>query len=267
MGSPAQPVDSPEEQLRLFYTGHHPSLATSRRWFGRLPSSPRCKVCYAPFGSIGGALLRRRGFTRWAKNPNICRRCIVEMGSVGVQGAEVELTMLFADVRDSTGLASTMSASEFSAQMNRFFQVATAALLEAEALVDKFVGDEVVGLFVPVVAGEAHARQAVGAAQALLAGVGFDDDPWLPVGVGVHTGPAYLGLVGEGEVNDFTAMGDNVNLAARLASAAGAGEILVSRAAAEAATVEGSGTRRTVTLKGVAAPVEVEVLRASSTLG
>ncbi len=266
MGSPAQPEASPEEQLRQFYTGEHPSLAMSRRWFGRLPSSPRCRVCYAPFGSIGGALLKRRGFTRWAKNPNICRRCIVEMGSVGVRGAEVEISMLFADVRDSTELAAGMSASAFSEQMNRFFQAATGALLEHEALVDKFVGDEVVGLFVPVIAGESHARQAVAAAQALLRGIGFDDDPWLPVGVGIHTGPVFLGLVGEGEVNDFTAMGDNVNLTARLASAAAAGEIAVSRAAATAAGVSGRGTTRTMTLKGVAAPTDVEVLRASTAL-
>jgi adenylate cyclase len=250
--------------MRLFYTGEHPALAASRRLFRRVPSSPRCNVCFAPFGSIGGALLRRRGYGRWAKNPNICRRCIVEMGTVGVRGAEVEMSMLFADVRGSTELASGMSAAEFSARMNRFFAAATTALLDASALVDKFVGDEVVGLFVPVVAGRDHAGRAVEAAQALLRGVGFDDDPWVPVGVGVHTGPAFLGLVGEGEVADFTAMGDNVNLTSRLASAAGAGEILVSRAASEAAGVAGSGVARTLTLKGIAAPTDVEVLRVGS---
>ncbi len=262
MGSPAHATASPEEQLRLFYTGDHPALARSRRWFRRIPASPRCGVCLAPFGSIGGALLRGRGFTRWAKNPNICQRCIVEVGAVGARGAEVDMSMLFADVRGSTRLAAGMSSSEFSAQMNRFFAAATTALLDARALVDKFVGDEVVGLFVPVIAGQDHARQAVDAARALLHGVGFDDDPWLPVGVGIHTGSAYLGLVGEGQVADFTAMGDNVNLTARLGSAAAAGEILVSRAAATAAGITGHGTTRVVTLRGVEAPVEVEVLRA-----
>ncbi len=68
--------------------------------------------------------------------------------------------------------------------------------------------------------------------------------PWLPVGVGVNTGLAYVGAVGEGPDTELTAMGDTVNTTARLASAAGAGEILVTGTAAGNAGLEGSAVER-----------------------
>jgi adenylate cyclase len=99
-----------------------------------------------------------------------------------------------------------------------------------DGLVDEFVGDEVVALFVPGFGGEDHAQRAVGAARQLLLETGNDgSEPWIPVGAGVHTGVAYVGRVGEDDACDFTAVGDAVNTTARLASSAGAGEILVSR--------------------------------------
>jgi adenylate cyclase len=256
-----------EEELRLFFTGEHPKLEKSRRMLRLLPASPRCRVCFAPFGNIGGALLRPMGFERWGKNPNICQRCIVELGQVDTRGTEVEITMLFADVRESTKLAGEMSSAEFSRLMNRFFGVATDILLEAEALIDKFVGDEVVALFVPVVAGPEHARRAVDAARALLRETGHGGEPWVPLGIGVHTGRVFLGMVGEGKVSDFTAMGDNVNLTARLSGAARAGEILVTDATRDAAVaVREAVERRTLQLKGIREPVEVSVLTTAEPL-
>ncbi len=73
----------------------------------------------------------------------------------------------------------------------------------------------------------------------------------MPIGAGVHTGLAFVGSIGEGEDCDFTAVGDAVNTAARLASAAGAGEVLVSRAAVDASGFEAAGLEtRTLTLRG-----------------
>jgi class 3 adenylate cyclase len=94
----------------------------------------------------------------------------------------------------------------------------------------------VVALFIPGFAGNDHASKALSAARDLFAEMGNDgDDPWIPLGAGVHTGVAYVGTVGEGDALDFTALGDPANTTARLASEAAAGEILVSAAAAEAA--------------------------------
>jgi adenylate cyclase len=103
----------------------------------------------------------------------------------------------------------------------------------------------------------------VAAAQELLRQSGNDGgDPWIPVGAGVHTGIAYVGTVGEGDARDFTALGDPVNIAARLASAAGPGEILVSSAAATAAKLDTSGlVPRALELRGRDEPVDAWVAR------
>lgn len=228
-----------------------------------IPSSPRCKMCNAPFKGLGGSLMRLAGRQQSRFNPRFCSPC-QQFEHPG--GAEIVLTMLFADVRGSTTLAETMSALEFSRLINRFYTLATDVLVRSDAMVDRLVGDEAVGLFIPGMAGPDHSRKAIQAARSLLQHTGHQDHggPWISVGVGVHTGPAYVGVVGGGEDNpsDFTALGDNVNIAARLASQAGPGEILISEAAYSASGVELEGLeRQQLALKGKSEPVEVRLLR------
>jgi adenylate cyclase len=176
----------------------------------------------------------------------------------------VEISFLFADVRGSTALAEDMDSTEFSALMNRFYDTASSVLFEGSAFLDKFVGDEVVGIFLPAFTGENHARPAVTAARELLRATGHDDPngPWIPIGVGVHTGSAYFGTVSgsEGVFTDLTALGDNVNVAARLAQKAGIGEALISETSAEQAGVEESLPNRSLRLKGKSRPVPVRVI-------
>jgi adenylate cyclase len=145
--------------------------------------------------------------------------------------------------------------------MDRFFAVATDVLVDQDAIVDKFVGDEVIGLFVPVLTGELHASRAIAAGRALLGKTAG----WLPVGAGVNTGIAFVGAVGPDESAEFTAMGDPVNVAARLASAAGAGELLVTDAAVSDARLDTAGLEhRSLELKGKTGTTEVLVLRAAT---
>lgn len=195
-------------------------------------------------------------------NPRFCEKCKV-FEQPG--GAEVPLTMLFADVRGSTTLAETMSAREFSSLINRFYTAASHVLIQTDALVDRLLGDEAIGLYIPGFAGPEHARKAVEAAQELLRLTGHREDkgPWLPVGVGIHTGTAYVGVVGvEQSTMDFTALGDNVNITARLASEAGAGEILISDATYAAAGLPGGNLeQRRLELKGKSEPIGVHVLQ------
>ena len=195
-------------------------------------------------------------------NPRFCQPC-ESFENPG--GAEVVLTMLFADVRGSTSLAEQMSALDFSRLMNRFYTVASNVLIKTDALVDRLIGDEVIGLYIPGFAGQDHPRRAIEAAQELLELTGHRDakGPWLPVGVGVHTGPAFVGVVGGNEDNpsDFTALGDNVNVTSRLASQARPGEILISAAAYEAAGLElGELEQRELELKGKSGKTDVRVL-------
>ena len=181
-------------------------------------------------------------------------------------GAEVELSLLFVDVRGSTSLAERMSPIEFSRLLNRFYKAATNVLIKTDAFIDKFVGDEVIGLYLPLFTGPHHARIAILAAQGLLRITGHGDraGPWLPIGVGVHTGVAYVGVVSgaEGAVTDVTALGDNVNITARLASKAGPGEALISDAAHASAGLNlGELEHRQLDLKGKSEAVGVRVLQ------
>jgi adenylate cyclase len=123
----------------------------------------------------------------------------------------------------------------------------------------------VIGIFIPALTGELHAQRAIDAGRELLDVTGHSDStPWVPIGVGINTGVAFVGTVGEGNQVELTALGDPVNVAARLASAAGAGEILITRAAARAAEFPDAGLEhRTLELKGKSATTEVLVLHAN----
>jgi adenylate cyclase len=147
--------------------------------------------------------------------------------------------------------------------LDRFYGVAAEVLVEHEAVVDKFVGDEVVGIFFPALAGEKHARRAVDAGLALLRATGNDSGtPWVPIGIGVNTGEAFVGAVGTEDHVEFTALGDAVNTAARLAAAADGGDLLVPIETAATAGLANVGfERRQLTLRGKSSPTDVLVVR------
>jgi len=235
-------------------------FAAGRGFFKMIPSSPRCKMCSAPFAGPGAPIMRMLDRGPWEKNPKICGLCFKQLEKAR-GGAEIELSILFADVRGSTGLAESMGPGAFQKLLARFYREATDALVASDGLVDKFVGDEVVALFLPVLAGHDHAAHAIDAARDLFraTGHGTQAGPWIPLGAGVHTGLAYVGTVGD-TVTDFTALGDSVNVTARLASAAAPGEILVSAASATAAGLDPSLEARTLTLRGRTEPLDVRVL-------
>ena len=257
---------SPEE-VRLFMTGEHPGFAGQRNKFKHLPSDPRCKICAAPFGGLGGLALRPLGFGR-SSNPALCMKCTVELGKAGMTGVEIPCTMLFSDVRGSTALGERMRPSEFRAFLGQFYRLATRAIVDNDGIVDKVVGDEVIGLFFGGISGPDHTGAAIRAALQLADAAARDDATSagpIPVGTAVHTGDAFVGATGPaGTVEDFTALGDCVNATARLASAAGPGEVLVSVAAAMASHTPTDGReRRTLDLRGRVEPIEVVVLRRS----
>lgn len=232
------------EMWRRVLTGDLGQLRYFRAVLGRIPSGPRCKLCLAPLKAPGSVALKPFGFGSSKLNRRLCRACFRSVDTKP-GGAEIELSLLFADVRGSTGIAERLPDHEFAQLISRFYGTSARVVDKWDGIVDKFVGDEVVALFVPGFAGEAHAERAVAAARELLVETGNDGPaPWAPIGVGVHTGMAFVGRVGEGDACDFTAVGDAVNTAARLASSAGAGEILVSRAAAERRASTRAGSRR-----------------------
>ena len=231
---------SPEETWRAVLMGEVAGVRRLQRIFRRIPSDPRCKLCYAPFGKPGSLLIRLLGGKQALFNRRLCSLCI-RSAHKHPGGAEVEISALFADVRGSTGLAERSAPGEFGQLIARFYGTAARVVDRRDGIVDKFVGDQAVALFIPGFAGQDHGARAIAAAHDLLEATGHaEGSPWLPVGVGVHTGVSYVGFVGEDDALDFTAVGDTVNTAARLCGAARAGEVIFSEATAAAAALDTS---------------------------
>lgn len=230
--------------------------------FNRLPHDPRCKLCAAPFDGVAAPVMRAMGRGRSDQNPGMCNACF-RFVTTHHGGAEIECTLLFADIRGSTSLAESMTVGAFRDLLDRFYTVASTTVFDHQGTVDKFVGDELVATFFPLMSGDRHARQAVAAARALLeaTGHGSPAGPWVPVGAGVHTAVTWFGAVGQGQRTELTVVGDPVNTTARLASLAVTGEILVTTDAAAAAGLDPGLERRQLELKGKHSPTEVVTIR------
>jgi adenylate cyclase len=231
-----------------------------RRIFRILPRDPRCKFCNAPFEGVGGTLVRALyGKQRSVLNPRYCNLC-EDVSRKFPGGAEVEMSMLFADVRGSTALSEQMSPTEFSRLINRFYTESTKAISEEDGLVEKLAGDAVAAFWGAGFAGPNYVRRTIKVAQNMLSAM---ERQQIPVGIGVHSGIAYFGAMGSADgLTDISAIGDEVNLAARLASKAAEGEIIVSEQALKEAGMDGKDLEsRSLELKGISELVPVRVMR------
>lgn len=236
-----------------------PGLAPFAKYFRWLPGQHRCPLCYAPYTNPFGPIVSRLGFGRSARYPQLCNPCFRDLANYP-GGAEVSITVLFADVRGSTAIAEQTSAAEFSALLQGFYALVTEAVQAEGGIIDKFLGDGVMALFIPSFTGRHDAQSGVTAARRILA------TATLPIGIGVNTGLAYTGFLGAtAQVAGFSAVGDAVNIAHRLGEAAAAGEILVAAETASQAAIATSAsdgwTKRELSVKGRDAPVEAWSLR------
>ena len=141
----AKPID----WQRLLIDGYEP-LKKAQRVFRLLPHDPRCKLCQNPFGGLGGKVLGLVGRRPSCKNPNLCQSCFDKLPSGGI---EIDIGLVFADVRGSTTMGEQFSATEFANRLNQFYAKATDVLIHHDGLVDKLIGDEVLALFIPGIAG------------------------------------------------------------------------------------------------------------------
>lgn len=252
------------EIWRRYALGDDPGLRRFRRLLRVLPASPRCKLCNAPFRGVGGPVMRLVGKGPSTLNPHFCSMC-ENYTKKHRGGAELEFTMLFADIRGSTPLAESLGTTAFSQLIARFFRTATDILIAEDAMINRLIGDEAVAFFLPGWVSRGHSQGAIRAARRLLEATGHTDPsgPWAPVGVGINTGNAFIGVVGgAGNVVDITALGDEVNTTARLASLAGAGEIVITEATRAAADLSIDGMEsRHLQVKGRAEPVDTWSIR------
>ena len=234
----------------------------------RLPKSPRCDICYIPFEGIGGRLSKSLlGVEPSKLNPHLCNLC-ERYATKYHGGVELEISMLFVDVRGSTTMAEDISAEEFSTKINRFYRAVTEVFYRNNGFVEKLVGDEVAGFFVPGFAGPKHASVALDTGRKIMKAVGYggSSKPWIPVGIGINTGLAYVGSVNaDSGVTDISMLGDAVNTTARLTSLAGPGEILVSERTRKAADLKPDGMEpRNLKLKGKSRTVKAWVINMSA---
>lgn len=255
MGDPALGRCS-QERLAIL-TGGDPAEMRQRRFYGRIPSNPRCVLCYAPFGAPGSLWMRAIGRAPFAKNPRFCQRCFAGAGS-DIGGCEVEIATLFVDVRGSTALAERLGPTAYAGALHRYYGAATAEMVANQAFIE-ITGDEVYGFFLPAwVPGGNAARIAVHTAERILRRV-----TQLEVGAGIHVGTAWVGIVGDRErVSDFRSIGDPVNVGARLVGQAAAGECLISEAAYQQAELSWANLEaRALQVAGKTEPLAARVMR------
>ena len=156
-------------------------------------------------------------------------------GTMELGGVLQPVTVLFADIRGFTRLSEQMDAREVVDLLNDFFAVMTAAIFQSNGTLDKFIGDCVMALFGAPIPSDRSPRNALVAAvrmQQQVARLGVERVQRglapMRIGIGLHHGPAVVGNIGSAERMQYTAIGDTVNIAARLVSRAEPGQILIS---------------------------------------
>lgn len=217
--------------------------------------SAQCRVCGTLLSGPMSIVFRTFGIRRSSRNPNVCTRCSTHIE----EGRLVEITVLFADLSSFTEMTHDLGAERTHEVVDAFLRMATDVLVRQGAFIDKYIGDAVMALFNVPIRHEDHARRAILAAtdlnselQNLRARFGLS----LQASIGIATGYARVGRLGSEDNKDYTAIGDVVNLAARLQGKAGAGEILISEESyvKHSATFPEAESERLV-LKGFREPV------------
>jgi adenylate cyclase len=254
-----------EEYWRQWaYEGFPLEKRRLRQFFRFLPADTRCRLCYAPFDKTAGTLVKTFLHVFPSRfNPHYCNACD-DFANKHQGGAKVPVTMLFVDIRGSTTIAERMGEKEFSDLINRFYVDSTTTLCHADAIIEKLVGDEVTAIFTRGTAGEEYPRKAVESAIELLkvTGHGNGSKERIPIGIGIHSGEAFVGSVGKPNgLMEVAALGDVPNTASRLTSLAAAGEILVSEDTMLAAKMDTQGLeKRNLELKGRSKAIDAFVL-------
>lgn len=258
-------TDNEEIWHQLFAEGNA-VLDKGRALLGRIPAESRCMFCHGPFDGAGGRVMSLLGKGQSSQQPHVCNSC-VKKGDRHPGGTHVDVATVFADMRGSTTTAERIGDRAFTELIDRFYRTSSRVLVDAGALLGRLAGDQAIGYFLPGMAGPDYARAALDSALELLRATGHtnEEGPWIPLGVGVHVGNAYVGVLGEqGGSKEMTALGDDINVGARLADNAGVGEILASVQLARKIGLDTAGLEnRELQLKGKATSFKVAVIKSA----
>ncbi len=195
-------------------------------------------------------LTQLRTYSEWFLGHDLLEKAISNPDALQLQ--RQEHTVLFMDIRGFTGWSETRTPEEVVSMLNRYYQIAEATLNQHHVIKVKFTADEVLAIFPTVDYGLQAALDLNTQINQYLGRHG------LSVGTGMHSGPMVEGLLGSKNVKLFDVVGDTVNTAKRIESAAGPGEVLVSEPVrlALGATFR-AGAKRQVAVKGKDEPVTV----------
>ncbi|MBB3410025.1 adenylate cyclase [Rhizobium sp. BK316] len=249
------------------------TATTAIRHQARPGTAGICRGCWDQMHMpipIGGPLslpLRAFGITRSKMNPDICTICERSFQYVKKQRHITSgATILFADIRNYTGLSERIGAVELSHIVSLFQDRSAGAIWANDGIVNKQMGDGLMAIFNFPITRKDHAAAAIMAALEIQRACAealrkIDVGEPLGVGVGIHTGDVQIGEFSSFH-SDFTAIGGVVNQAARLESQARPGEIVISaEAARQAPELMAESEARMLSLKGIGQPVEARILR------
>jgi adenylate cyclase len=161
----------------------------------------------------------------WSKRVSreVLEKILANPSLAHVEGRTVEATVMFTDLRGSTGLAHSMRPEAFVGRLNDIFACMTPIIMEHGGNIDKFIGDGIMAIFGDPVPQENHARHAVLAAREMMQAM--DDlqgkaqargERRIDMGIGIHTGELVAGDIGSGDRLEYTVIGDTVNTASRM---------------------------------------------------
>jgi adenylate cyclase len=167
--------------------------------------------------------------------PDLAEQIAGEEGSVRLGGSRRQVAVLFSDIRNFTSLAESMSPDDVARLLTDYFTVMVEIVFEHGGTLDKFMGDALMALWGAPIARSDDADRAIRAAIAMQRALRRLNQEWhrrgrptLSAGIGISSGDVFAGNIGSDRRLEYTVIGDTVNIAARLCSEAGPGEILVS---------------------------------------
>ncbi|KJS81859.1 MAG: hypothetical protein JL57_25780 [Desulfosporosinus sp. BICA1-9] len=170
----------------------------------------------------------------------VVQELLASQEEIKVGGVRKDITLIFVDIRGFTPLSEAMEPEDIIKILNDYLDLCSRAVFAYEGTIDKFIGDGVMSIFGAPIEQEDHPERAIRAALQMQRESGnlakrLQEQYGRSVsfGIGINSGPAVVGNIGSQERLDYTAIGDTVNLAARLESNAKPGQILISKATYE----------------------------------
>jgi adenylate cyclase len=223
-----------ERIIGIFGAVNGPKLRAFDKEDERLLTAIASQMDTAIFESLEKRKLRS-AFER-SVGPKVME-AILASGRDFLKGKRSKVTVLFSDMRGFTSVAERTEAESLVTVLNEHFEAMTSIIMKHEGTLDKFVGDEVMALFGAPLPLEDHALRAVRTAlemqrahKELMAHWEAAGQEAVPIGIGINSGDMIVGQIGSSKFTDYTVMGDNVNVGARLCGVAKSHQILISEA-------------------------------------